>query len=236
MKSIRLSWSLATALLWVMGASAGLGGCGGSTEVVQSPAPAKVKWGDSDAPAAASDEPAASDEAKPEAPAAAPSEPEPASPTEIDLDAPAPKAAAAAPAEEDSDAEEAEEASEPASASASADPLAAELKKRRIAKDRKANKGKKPKAKKAASAEPAESAGPAYTGSDPCRAKSFSVPRVRDACATGGRAAAKRVMKDAIGKATATGQSLKCSNCHTNQRDYALKSDAVADLKRWLDG
>jgi hypothetical protein len=43
-------------------------------------------------------------------------------------------------------------------------------------------------------------------------------------------------MKDAIGKATATGQSLKCSNCHVDQRDYGLKSNAAEDLKRWLDG
>jgi hypothetical protein len=42
-------------------------------------------------------------------------------------------------------------------------------------------------------------------------------------------------MKDAIGKATATGQLLKCVDCHSSQRDYALKSNAVADLKRWLD-
>jgi hypothetical protein len=234
-KTIRLSWSLATALLWAGAASAGLGGCGGSTEVVQSPAPAKVKWGDSDAPA--SEEPAASDEPKAEAPAAAPPADEQASPTEIDLDAPAPKAAAAppAPAAEEADVDEGEAA--PEAPSAADNPLAVELQKRRIAKERKANKGKKPpKSKKKAAAAAPEAGAAAYTGSDPCRATSFSVPRVREACASGGRAAAKRVMKDAIGKATATGQSLKCSNCHTNQRDYALKSDAVAELKRWLDG
>jgi hypothetical protein len=42
-------------------------------------------------------------------------------------------------------------------------------------------------------------------------------------------------MKDAIGNATASGQSLRCTNCHTNQRDYALKPDAVSDLARWLE-
>jgi hypothetical protein len=231
--TIRISWSLATALLWVGAVSAGLGGCGGSTEVVQSPAPAKVTWGDSDAPA--SEESAATDEPKAVAPASAPPAEEQAGPTEIDLDAPAPKAAAAPPAAaEEDDAEEVEAA--PEEAAAGADPLAAELQKRRIAKDRKANKGKKPKSKKKASAAPAEPAAAAYSGSDPCRAASFSVPRVRDACAAGGRAAAKRVMKDAIGKATATGQTLKCGSCHSNQRNYALKGDAVAELKRWLDG
>jgi outer membrane biosynthesis protein TonB len=231
-KSIRLSWSLATALLWVTAASVGLGGCGGSTEVVQSAAPAKVKWGDSDAPA--SEEPAGSEEPTPAAPAPAPAAQEEASPTEIDLDAPAPKAAAAPPVEtEETEAEEVEAA--PEAPSAADNPLAVELQKRRIAKDRKANKGKKPKSKKKAASAAPEPAAAAYTGSDPCRATSFSVPRVRAACAAGGRAAAKRVMKDAIGKATATGQTLKCGSCHANQRDYALKSNAVAELQRWLD-
>lgn len=247
MKSIRLSRSLATALLMVTGASVGLGACGGTPEVARSPAPAKVKWADSDAPAApeeaaASEELAASEEAKPAARAAPPA-PEESSPTEIDLDAPVSKPPPAPPAPpppppvaaEENDAEDDEEAA-PGAPAPAANPLAAELQRRRLEKQRKANKGKKPKAKKVASASPAEPAAGGYTGSDPCRAKSFSVPRVREACAAGGRAAAKRVMKDAIGKATATGQSLKCSNCHSNQRDYALKSDAVAELERWLGG
>jgi hypothetical protein len=101
-------------------------------------------------------------------------------------------------------------------------------------------KGKKatPKAKPSSSKKSETEAPSAstYKGSDPCRAASFSVARVREACDSGGRAAAKRVMKDAIGKATATGQTLKCSNCHANQRDFTLKADAVAELKRWLDG
>ncbi len=75
----------------------------------------------------------------------------------------------------------------------------------------------------------------AYTGPDPCRATSFTVDRVREACAGGGRAAAKRVMKDAITKAIAMSHSLKCADCHEDQKDYELKPNAVAELKRWLE-
>jgi hypothetical protein len=132
------------------------------------------------------------------------------------------------------------EAKPPDSAAAAVDPLALELQKRRAAAkaraEARAGKDEKSSAKKGEAAEAEEPAASAYKGSDPCRATSFSVDRVRSACANGGRAAAKRVMKDAIGKATATGQSLRCSNCHADQKDYALKADAVSELKRWLDG
>ena len=44
----------------------------------------------------------------------------------------------------------------------------------------------------------------------------------------------KRVMKEAINKAVATGKLLKCADCHSNTTDYALKSDAVDKLQSWL--
>jgi len=91
--------------------------------------------------------------------------------------------------------------------------------------------GKQPSAKKSAPAAPVAST---YSGPNPCQATHFSVPRVRDACAKGGRAAAKAVMRDAIGKALASGASLKCANCHAEQQNYTLKPDAVAQLERWL--
>ncbi len=173
------------------------------------------------------------------------SKPKPAPPPRAA--APAPKVAEKAaqePAEEKEEAEApvAKAAPEPAPADLGTDPLALELRKRREAAKARAEargetaKGKKSSSKKNDAAEAAEPAASAYKGSDPCRATSFSLDRVRDACANGGRAAAKRVMKDAIGKATATGQSLRCTNCHANQNDYTLKGDAVADLKRWLEG
>jgi hypothetical protein len=247
---VNLNWlclSFATALLCV--ASAGLGACGGQAEKVKSPAPVKMVWGGSDAPPKADEQPAEPAEATAtvdvEEPAPAKplvAEPAPAKPVtpdpsearpgDIDLDAVASTgerpAVAPAPKSEP-------EPERKAATSASSDPLAVELQRRRNEKERKAASGKKPRPQKPATEVAAESAAPRYTGSDPCKAPSFSVPRVGEACATGGRSAAKRVMKDAIGKATATGQTLKCTNCHANQRDYSLKSNAVADLKRWLD-
>jgi hypothetical protein len=240
---VRCGYSRA-ALLWLAATSFWLSGCGGQAEAVRSPAPAKVVWGDSasgSAPepsGAAAEEPAATDTAT-------------GGPAAIDLDAPTSKAtparAHAAPVEAEPDVEAAEsepeqaaEEAEPAVKASASDPLALELQKRRASAKARTDaksksKGKQPKAKKSASAAAAAPAVSSYTGPDPCKAASFSVPRVREACGVGGRGAAKRVMKSAIEKATATGQSLKCSDCHVNQRDYSLKPDAVAELKRWLE-
>lgn len=89
---------------------------------------------------------------------------------------------------------------------------------------------KAPKQKPAA----AVAAAPAYTGPNPCTTAHFKVPRVEEACANGGRSAAKGVMKDAIGKALASGASLKCATCHADLQNFTLKKDAVAELKKWL--
>ncbi len=229
--------SLKRALLWLAVQSLGLSACGGQAEVVRSPAPAKVAWGQAEL-ASAPDEPAVARastaaEPAPSKPSAvepkpvepSPIEPSQAKPGEIDLDATT------------SIAEPEGAAPEPAALGPASNPLARELQKRRTsanartAKAKGKSKAKAPSAKQSVSAAPTAST---YAGSDPCKAASFSVSRVREACASGGRPAAKRVMKDAIGKATATGQSLKCSDCHANQRDYALKPAAVAELSRWL--
>jgi hypothetical protein len=240
--------------VWLTAISLGLVACGGSQEASRPTGPVKkVAWDGSEAEAA-SDEPAPAEENEKKAEPESEDEDVGAGGNVIDLDAPPAKAAAkpapsappppepeaVAAAEEDEAEEEEEPAAkaEPEPEAPSNDPLAAELRKRRAqAKARsEAKKGKAPaKKKKAKPAADGETAAASYKGSDPCRASSFSVSRVREACASGGRAAAKRVMKDAIGKATATGQTLKCSNCHSNQRDYALKGDAVAELKRWLE-
>jgi hypothetical protein len=245
-------WSLKTGLLWLAVAGFGGSACGGQPEVVRSPPPVKVAWGDDSEAEATADAPEAPPpDTKGAEPEPAATEPRRAGPVEIDLDAVASPQAEPAPEEAAEEAEEeAEEkaaGTEPAPTVAS-DPLALELQKRRTAaKARNAAKakpasakGKKSSAKAKPSSSkksaPAAPSAPTYKGSDPCRAASFSVARVREACDSGGRAAAKRVMKDAIGKATATGQTLKCSNCHANQRDVSLNADAVAELKRWLDG
>jgi hypothetical protein len=217
----------------------------------------KVAWNDSEAEpqsdeAAPAEEEKAAKHKKPEKKAEPEDEEVSTGGNVIDLDAlpakaapkPAPRAepapepvAPAAAAEEEEEEEEPAAKAEPEPEAPSNDPLAVELRKRRAQADARSGvkKEKPAKKKKAKAAADDETAVASYKGSDPCRATKFSVARVREACASGGRAAAKRVMKDAIGKATATGQTLKCSNCHSNQRDYALKADAVADLKRWLE-
>lgn len=260
MKSIRTVGSLRW--VWLAAFGLGLAACGGSNDASRPTGPVKkVAWNDEgeasgEAPEAAAEEEKEQKEKK-EAPEAEEEEATGGG-NVIDLDAPAasaePKAAPrakaepeprVAAAEEPAEEEEAEEEApaakaEPEPEAPSNDPLAAELRKRRAQAKARSEAGKEkekaPRKKKAKPAADGDVTVASYKGSDPCRAAKFSVSRVREACASGGRPAAKRVMKDAIGKATATGQLLKCSDCHSNQRDYSLKSDAVADLKRWLDG
>lgn len=69
---------------------------------------------------------------------------------------------------------------------------------------------------------------------DPCRATSFSVAKVEKACKTGGRKAAKVVMKGAVKKAKAAGESMNCKTCHDDLKSFSLTSNAVADLKKWM--
>lgn len=113
-----------------------------------------------------------------------------------------------------------------------APPPLAELQRRRNQREKEEAKDKpEPPAK--GESEPAP-APVAYKGAEPCRAESFTIARVRIACENGGRPGAKRVMKEAINKAVATGKLLKCADCHSSTTDYALKSDAVDKLQSWL--
>jgi hypothetical protein len=264
-KSIRRYGALEALHVCLWAAALGVGACGGPSEPVRSPAPAKVAWdksegasesateGSSSADEAAAEEDAPAGESATEsgnepgnghgevidldAPPAKPAQP--AKPAHSEAKVAAAAVAAKAPITENEPAEEAPSAAPAARAepeSPASDPLAAELRKRRAqararTEAKRESKSDSATTKKVAAAAPAK---PDYGGSDPCRATSFSVARVRDACASGGRTGAKRVMKEAIGKATATGQMLKCSNCHANQSDYTLKSNAAADLERWL--
>jgi hypothetical protein len=235
MRFIRmLGASGATTLLWAAAMSAGLGGCGGPPEVAKSPDPVKVEWGKS-GPATAPDAPSTPVETTPETPAAASTEGG-GGPAEIDLDAlpaeVASKSAESAPREEEEEEEEPTSDTSPAAGPRS--PLEKEMRAAVRAKEKKPGKPKKKAiAKKSV---PAAPEAPSYAGPNACKAARFSVARVGDACATGGRSAAKAVMKDAIGKALAVGTTLRCSDCHAEQRDYTLKPDAVAQLKKWLDG
>jgi outer membrane biosynthesis protein TonB len=223
--------------VWAAGVSFAPVGCGGAPEAVKSPEPAKVVWGSSGATPSsdAPTDPETTDAVDP--PEATRDDETRAGPAEIDLDAPPPeseKPAQRAPAKEPEEAEEPEP--EPPPVSDKPAPLEKEMRAAVKAKEKKSAKPKKTAAKKSAPAEPTESAASTYAGPNPCKAARFSVARVGDACSKGGRTAAKGVMKDAIGKALAAGTTLKCSDCHAEQRDYTLKPDGVAQLKKWLDG
>lgn len=222
--------SVMASLLWAAGVSSSLGACGGAPEVVKSPEPAKVAWGNSE-PATTPDAPSIPEETTSETPGAASTE-SGGGPIEVDLDALPPKEA---PKGAESAAAEEEEEEPPSDTPPAAEPLRPLEKEMRAAvksKEKKSSKPKKAAAKKSAPAEPAAT----YAGPNACKAARFSVARVGAACATGGRTGAKGVMKDAIGKALAAGTTLRCSDCHAEQRDYTLKPNAVAQLEKWLDG
>jgi hypothetical protein len=52
------------------------------------------------------------------------------------------------------------------------------------------------------------------------------------ACAKGGRAEAKRVMKEMVKVAKANGQKFTCDGCHKDLDNYALTSTATEDYKK----
>ena len=237
-----LAWTLVIAS-GALASGLVVSGCGGSTEAPKSGEATQVAWHqgeDKEAEAPTADrEPQSTGteidldalEAQPKessakaAPAAAKVKEEPK---------PKQKAEAAPPAEEPPAAPEVEQAVEepPAPpATVAVVPLGKEMR-AAVKGDEKEPPPKKapPKKKPAAAA----AAAPAYTGPNPCTTEHFKVPRVEEACANGGRSAAKSVMKDAIGKALASGASLKCATCHADLQNFTLKKDAVAELKKWL--
>jgi hypothetical protein len=69
---------------------------------------------------------------------------------------------------------------------------------------------------------------------DACTTKKFHYKEVSAACKSGGRKAAKELMKGAVKKAKAAGKDVKCTSCHEDTKDFVLKSNAVDDLKPLL--
>ncbi len=52
------------------------------------------------------------------------------------------------------------------------------------------------------------------------------------ACAKGGRAEAKKVMKDMVKQAKANGQKFTCDGCHKDLDNYALTNNATDEYKK----
>lgn len=69
----------------------------------------------------------------------------------------------------------------------------------------------------------------------PCAAESFKISKVEAACKSGGQAAAKALMKKAVKKAKAAGESMTCKSCHSSLKTFDLTGDdPVGSLKKWL--
>ncbi len=68
----------------------------------------------------------------------------------------------------------------------------------------------------------------------PCTTKKFATKQVEKACKTGGRKAAKALMKKIVKKAKADGKDINCKSCHTSLKSFELKPDAVDHLKKLL--
>jgi hypothetical protein len=166
---------------------------------------------------------------------------EPAEPT-------APSAATAAPAPEATPAPSAAEAPsaaapvEPPPTASAAPAASAAPEPAASAAPAKPGKGKAEppahSAKAAAEPAPVASAAVAPAGeapaADACTTTKFHYSQLGAACHSGGRKAAKEVMKGVVKKAKAAGTDLKCTSCHVDMNSFQLKGNAVADLKQWL--
>lgn len=73
------------------------------------------------------------------------------------------------------------------------------------------------------------------TDEKPCVATKFDFPEVDAACASGGQKAASKLMKDAVKRAKAAGESMTCKSCHTDTKSWELTANAVADYKKWRE-
>jgi len=75
----------------------------------------------------------------------------------------------------------------------------------------------------------------ARAGDEACTSQRFELPAVKTACEAGGRAAAKKLMNDAMKKAKAAGEQVTCKSCHTDVKaSFALTPNAVDELRKWL--
>ncbi|MEX1365845.1 MAG: hypothetical protein AB1Z98_22140 [Nannocystaceae bacterium] len=69
----------------------------------------------------------------------------------------------------------------------------------------------------------------------PCKATSFKIDKVKAACADGGQAKVKTMMKAAVKKAKAAGETMNCKTCHTSLKTYELTGDdPVGEINKWL--
>jgi hypothetical protein len=77
-------------------------------------------------------------------------------------------------------------------------------------------------------------AGVARAGDDkgPCKIATKGETPTAKACATGGRAAATKLMKDMVKQAKAKGEKFTCDGCHKDLDNYELTKNANDDYKK----
>lgn len=68
----------------------------------------------------------------------------------------------------------------------------------------------------------------------PCINANSEFAPVKAACAKGGQDEVKKLMKRTFDKQKAEGNEIKCNACHENLKDYKLKPNGKADLKKYL--
>jgi hypothetical protein len=72
------------------------------------------------------------------------------------------------------------------------------------------------------------------SGDPKCTVATKGDSPVAQACARGGRAEAKKVMKGAVKAAKAKGGNFACDDCHKDTEDYQLKDNAREDFKKLM--
>jgi hypothetical protein len=69
-------------------------------------------------------------------------------------------------------------------------------------------------------------------GKGPCKIATKGDSPTAKACASGGRDAANKLMKNMVARAKATGQKFSCDGCHKDLDSYELTQNAKADYKK----
>ncbi len=75
----------------------------------------------------------------------------------------------------------------------------------------------------------------AYAKKKECTVATEGESPMAKACREGGRDAAKKKMKELVGRANKNGGDFKCGRCHEDTKSFKLKDNAPDDLKKLLE-
>jgi hypothetical protein len=74
----------------------------------------------------------------------------------------------------------------------------------------------------------------AFAKDKPCQVATEGNSPIAQACAEGGRDAAKHKMKELVKAANKNGGDFKCGRCHESTKTFELKDNAPDDLEKLL--